>query len=201
MLEKIQRVENNWIYLHDNSQYAQVTFNNKNYIKVKQVILKGIEFYPLFDSEITIDRIKNFYKECINDKWNMDIKDFKKKYESLVDLVLFGDWMIILKFEKKKYYEFFHIEKGYEDPRENLFSDGNERLFAPYSLKLELEYTTFSDKTEKESIEFIFKNYIDDFLVARKIISNNLTIKTEPFIFPSYIIILKNNDEKNVKNE
>jgi hypothetical protein len=106
-----------------------------------------------------------------------------------------------IKIWKKKYYEFFHIEKGYEDPRENLFSDGNERLFAPYSLKLELEYTTFSDKTEKESIEFIFKNYIDDFLVARKIISNNLTIKTEPFIFPSYIIILKNDDEKNVKNE
>jgi len=200
MLEKIEKVGDNYEYLHENYQYARVTFF-KDYMNVKQVILKGIEFYPLFDREITLDEIKSFYKACINEKWNMDIKDFKKRYENLVDLVLYDNCLIMLKFERKKYYEFFNIEKGYTDPLDNLFSDGNERLFAPYSLKLELEYTTLSDKTEKENMEFIFKNYIDDFLVVKKIISNHLTIRTEPLCIPDYIILLKNNDEKNLKNK
>ena len=200
MLEKIEKVGDNYEYLHENYQYAKVTFF-KDYMNVKQVILKGIEFYPLFDREITLDEIKSFYKACINEKWNMDIKDFKKRYENLVDLVLYDNCLIMLKFERKKYYEFFNIEKGYTDPLDNLFSDGNERLFAPYSLKLELEYTTLSDKTEKENMEFIFKNYIDDFLVVKKIISNHLTIRTEPLCIPDYIILLKNNDEKNLKNK
>ena len=200
MLEKIEKVGDNYEYLHENYQYARVTFF-KDYMNVKQVILKGIEFYPLFDREITLDEIKSFYKACINEKWNMDIKDFKKRYENLVDLVLYDNCLIMLKFERKKYYEFFNIEKGYTDPLDNLFSDDNERLFAPYSLKLELEYTTLSDKTEKENMEFIFKNYIDDFLVVKKIISNHLTIRTEPLCIPDYIILLKNNDEKNLKNK
>ena len=200
MLEKIEKVGDNYEYLHENYQYAKVIFF-KDYMNVKQVILKGIEFYPLFDREITFDEIKSFYKACINEKWNMDIKDFKKRYENLVDLVLYDNCLIMLKFERKKYYEFFNIEKGYTDPLDNLFSDGNERLFAPYSLKLELEYTTLSDKTEKENMEFIFKNYIDDFLVVKKIISNHLTIRTEPLCIPDYIILLKNNDEKNLKNK
>ena len=200
MMETIKKVGDNWEYLHDNYQYARVKFF-KNYMKVKKVTLKDIEFHPLYDSEITLDAIKSFYKTCIDEKWNMDIKDFKKKYESLVELVLYDECLVMLKFERKKYYELFNIEKGYEDPFENLLSDGNERLFIHYFLKLKLEYTTLSDKTEIENIEFIFKNYIEDFLVARKIISNNLTIRTEPFVIPNYIILLKNNGEKNIKNE
>ena len=67
----------------------------------------------------------------------MNMKDFEENYKNLVNLVLFHDYLLIIKFEREKYYKLFNIEKGQPD-------SGPENLFAPYSLELSLEYITFS---------------------------------------------------------
>ena len=189
-MDKIKNVGNDWNYLHDNYQYARVTFIT-DYMNVKSVSLKDVKFSVKYDGDVTIDKIKDFFKGCINEDWKMDLKDFQKNYEGLVELVLYDDCLIVVKFEKEKYYKLFNIEKG------NSEFEKLEKLFAPYSLELTLEYTTLNGKTEEEAIEFIFKNYIDDFLVVRKVISDLLTIRTEPFQSPYYVIILKEEDNKN----
>ena len=191
MLDTIERVGNDWNYLHDNSQYARIIFFNE-YMKVKSVSLKDINFTALYDEDVTIDKIKSFFKDGINENWNMDMKDFKNNYKNLVELVLYDENLIMLKFKKEKYYKLFDLKKS------PLYK-GTEVLFAPFSLSLTIEYTTFSDKTEKDVIEFLFKNYIDDFLVIRTVISKLLTIRTEPFLAPNYIILLENEEENNVK--
>ena len=188
MMENIKQVGNDWNYLHDNYQYTRITFFNE-YMHVSDVSLKDITFRPIFDSDVTIEKIKSFYKDCINENWSMDLNNFQKNYEGLVELILYDNCLILLKFEREKYYKLFNIEKGYSD-------FGTEMLFAPYSLKLVLEYTTFSNKSEKASIEFIFGNYVEDALVVRKVISDLLTIETKPFLFPDYIIILLNKENK-----
>ena len=193
MLDKIEHVGNDWNYLHDNYQYTRITFFNE-YMKVKSVSLKDIGFTVLYEEEPTIDKIKTFFQDGIKENWNMDMKNFKNNYENLVELVLYDDCLIMLKFKKEKYYNLFNIEKGH-------FFMGIEELFAPFSLSLTIEYTTFSDKTEKDVIEFVFKNYIEDFLVIRKVISGLLTIRTEPFLAPDYIILLANDEENKVKNK
>ena len=188
MMENIKQVGNDWNYLHDNYQYTRITFFNE-YMHVSDVSLKDIIFRPIFDSDVTIEKIKSFYKDCINENWSMDLNNFQKNYEGLVELTLYDNCLILLKFEREKYYKLFNIEKGYSD-------FGTEMLFVPYSLKLVLEYTTFSNKLEKASIEFIFGNYVEDALVVRKVISDLLTIETKPFLFPDYIIILLNKENK-----
>lgn len=193
MLETIERVGNNWNYLHDNYQYTRITFFNE-YMNVKSVSLKDINFTVLFDGETTIDKIKTFFKDGMNENWNMDMNNFKNNYENLVELVLYDECLIMLKFQKEKYYKLFNIKKG---PRYM----GTEELFAPFSLSLTIEYTNFSDKTEKDVIEFIFRNYIDDFLVIRTVISKLLTIRTEPFLTPDYIILLDNEEENKDKKK
>ena len=188
MMENIKQVGNDWNYLHDNYQYTRITFFNE-YMHVSDVSLKDIIFRPIFNSDVTIEKIKSFYKDCINENWSMDLNNFQKNYEGLVELTLYDNCLILLKFEREKYYKLFNIEKGYSD-------FGTEMLFIPYSLKLVLEYTTFSNKLEKASIEFIFGNYVEDALVVRKVISDLLTIETKPFLFPDYIIILLNKENK-----
>ena len=135
-MENIKQVGNDWNYLHDNYQYTRITFFNE-YMHVSDVSLKDIIFRPIFDSDVTIEKIKSFYKDCINENWSMDLNNFQKNYEGLVELTLYDNCLILLKFEREKYYKLFNIEKGYSD-------FGTEMLFVPYSLKLVLEYTTFS---------------------------------------------------------
>ena len=134
MLNIIKHVGNDWNYLHDNYQYARINFFNED-MKVKTATLKDIEFTPIFEGDVTIDKIRSFYKNCIKENWNMDIEDFEKNYKNLVELVLFHDYLLIIKFEREKYYKLFNIEKGEPD-------SGPENLFAPFSLKLSLEYVT-----------------------------------------------------------
>lgn len=191
MINTIKHVGNDWNYLHDNYQYARINYFNED-MKVQSVTLKDIEFNPIFESEVTIDNIRSFYKTCIKENWNMVIKDFKENYRNLVELVLFDDYLLIIKFDREKYYKLFNIAKGQPD-------SGPENLFAPYYLKLSLEYITYAGKTEKETIEFIFKNYIEDFLVVRKVISNLLIIVTETFSAPDYIIAFISEEEKKNK--
>lgn len=190
MLNTIKRVGNNWDYIHDNYQYARVVFFNE-FMGVKSTSLKDIEFTPIYNDDVTIDRIKKFYASCIGKDWNINMTDFKKKYENLVELVLYDDNIIILKFLREKYYELFNIKKGFPNY-------GPEEFFAPYSLKLTLEYITFKEEKNLSSIKLIFGTYIEDTLMITKVISSDLTIETEPFAPPDYIIIL-NKDDKNKK--
>ena len=190
-MNKIKHVGNDWNYLHDNYQYARINFFNDD-MKVKTTTLKDIKFNPIFEGEVTIDKIRSFYKDCIKENWNMNMKDFEENYKNLVNFVLFHDYLLIIKFEKEKYYKLFNIEKGQPD-------SGPETLFAPYSLELSLEYITFSGKVVNDTIEFIFRNYVKDFLIVRTVISDLLTIVTEPFCVPDYIIAFNSEEEKKSK--
>ena len=193
MINTIKRVKRDWNYLYEkNYKYAKVTFFNK-IMDVKTVTLKEIEFTPLFNGDVTIERIKKFYVESIDEKWNMKIENFNKDYENLVELVLYSEYLIILKFEKQKYYNFFNIKKGY-------YEFGIEKLFIPYLLKLSLEYTTNDDKIENGSVKLIFGSYINDTLIISKVISNGITLKTDSFNLPDFNLIL-NKDENINKNE
>ena len=189
MLDSIKKVEDNWDYLYNNYDYARINFYNE-YMQVKSVELKNLDFTPLYnDDYITIDKIKKFYEGCLNENWNMDLENFKENYKNLIELTLYDDTMLIIKFQKEKYYKFFNINKGYAD-------FGTEKFFFPYSFKLEFKYTTFDDKKENASIQLVFGSYVDDTLILNKVISHQLTIKTEPLCLPDYIILLLNKDNK-----
>ena len=179
MLEKIKRVKEDLNYLYEeNYNKAKVIFNNRT-MNVKSVSLKAVEFESIFEEEITKDKIKNFFKGGIKEKWEIDMNNFKQRYENLVELIFYDDYIIILLFKKEKYYEFFNIEKGYEDI-------AFEKLLAPYSLKLTLEYTNLEDKTGTATVKLIFTHYKDDGLILNKFISNELTLNTKPLIIPDY---------------
>jgi len=189
MLEKIKRVKEDLNYLYEeNYNKAKVIFNNRT-MNVKSVSLKAVEFESIFEEEITKDKIKNFFKGGIKEKWEIDMNNFKQRYENLVELIFYDDYIIILLFKKEKYYEFFNIEKGYEDI-------AFEKLLAPYSLKLTLEYTNLEDKTGTATVKLIFTHYKDDGLILNKFISNELTLNTKPLIIPDYSLIFQNPNEK-----
>ena len=190
MLKTIKRVGDDWDYIHDNYQYARVVFFNE-FMGVNSITLKDIEFFPIYNEEVSIDGIKKFYSNCIDEGWSMNMTDFKNNYENLVELVLYDNTLIILKFQKEKYYKLFNIRKGYPNYEQ-------EELFAPYSFKLILEYTTFEGEKKESSIKLIFGTYIEDTLMITRVISSQLTIETEPFTPPDYIIKLlnKNNEKK-----
>ena len=189
MLEKIKRVKEDWDYLYeDQFGMAKVIFYNKT-MNVKSVTLKDIEFESIFEEEITMDKIKKFFKDGIKEKWEIDMNDFKKRYENLVELIFYDDYIIILQFKKEKYYEFFNIKKGYEDI-------AFEKLLAPYSLKLTLEYTNLEDKTGTAMVKLIFTHYKNDGLILNKFISKELTLNTKPLIIPEYCLIFQNPNEE-----
>ena len=189
MLEKIKRVKEDLNYLYEeNYNKAKVIFNNRT-MNVKSMSLKAIEFESIFEEEITKDKIKNFFKGGIKEKWEIDMNNFKQRYENLVELIFYDDYIIILLFKKEKYYEFFNIEKGYEDI-------AFEKLLAPYSLKLTLEYTNLEDKTGTATVKLIFTHYKDDGLILNKFISKELTLNTKPLIIPEYSLIFRNPNEK-----
>ena len=189
MLEKIKRVKEDLNYLYEeNYNKAKVIFNNRT-MNVKSVSLKAVEFESIFEEEITKDKIKNFFKGGIKEKWEIDMNNFKQRYENLVELIFYDDYIIILLFKKEKYYEFFNIEKGYEDI-------AFEKLLAPYSLKLTLEYTNLEDKTGTATVKLIFTHYKDDGLILNKFISKELTLNTKPLIIPDYSLIFQNPNEK-----
>ena len=52
-------------------------------MKVKTATLKDIKFNPIFEGEVTIDKIRSFYKDCIKENWNMNMKDFEENYKIL----------------------------------------------------------------------------------------------------------------------
>ena len=81
-MNKIKHVGNDWNYLHDNYQYARINFFNDD-MKVKTATLKDIKFNPIFEGEVTIDKIRSFYKDCIKENWNMNMKDFEENYKIL----------------------------------------------------------------------------------------------------------------------
>ena len=189
MLEKIKRVKEDWNYLNEEQFYmAKVIFYDKA-MNVKSISLKAVEFESIFEEDITIDKIKKFFKDGIKEKWEIDMNDFKKRYENLVELIFYDDYIIILLFKKEKYYEFFNIEKGYEDI-------AFEKLLAPYSLKLTLEYTNLEDKTGTATVKLIFTHYKDDGLILNKFISKELTLNTKPLIIPEYSLIFRNPNEE-----
>ena len=120
----------------------------------------------------------------------MDIKDFKKRYKELVEVILYCNSIIYLKFEREKYLKFFNIKEGY-------MNFNTERLFAPYLLKVELEYTTAKDKVVPSTIEFRFNDYVNDTLIISKLTSRLLTIETKGFCAPDYVVILRNKYDTN----
>ena len=186
---EIKHVKGNWSYLKQYMDFAKVTLYNE-FMHVKAVSLKKIEFTPIFNDEVTIDKIKEFYFGRIDKNWSTDIKDFKERYKNLVEVILYCDSIIILKFEREKYLNFFNIKEGY-------LNFNTERLFAPYLLKVELEYTTAKDKVVPATIEFRFNDYVDDALIISKLTSRLLTIETKGFCAPDYVVILRNKYDTN----
>ena len=78
---------------------------------VKNVSLTDIEFSPLFNDDVTIEKIKKFYIESIDEKWNMKIENFNKDYENLLELILYDQYSVIQKFEKKNIIIFLILKK------------------------------------------------------------------------------------------
>ena len=78
---------------------------------VKNVSLTDIEFSPLFNDDETIEKIKKFYIESIDEKWNMKIENFNKDYENLLELILYDQYSVIQKFEKKNIIIFLILKK------------------------------------------------------------------------------------------
>ena len=101
----IKYVGRNRDYLNENSRFAKVIFFNE-YMGVKKVSLKNFKFSVTNDKD-TIDKTKECYRASIAKNLNMDIEDFQHKYKDLVELILYNDYLIILKFSKKKLFKIF----------------------------------------------------------------------------------------------
>ena len=187
----IKYVGRNRDYLNENSRFAKVIFFNE-YMGVKKVSLKNFKFSVVLNDKDTIDKTKECYRASIAKNLNMD-EDFQNKYKDLVELILYNDYLIILKFSKKNYLKFLNIKKGYMNYNET------ELLFAPYLLEIELEYTTYEDKELQSTIELTFDSYSEDTLIISKVCSEPLTIDAKKFSIPDYVIICRNHDDKKNK--
>ena len=181
MLNKIKKEKANSDYFYDNYRFTKVFFF-KEYMNTKSVELINLEFYPLFDKDITEDSIKEFYSEYIDNNWKINLDNFENKYSEFVEPILYADFLILLKFDKKKYVNFFKIKKG-------PYSFVSDRLFAPFILKLHLRYTNFEDQKIETKVEFSFRYYSDDALTIDKFDSKDLIIE-EPYTFHDYVLVL-----------
>ena len=161
---------------------------------VKSAELTDLEFYPIFENNLTEDSIKDFYKENIDGNWKINFDEFKSKYSELVEPILYADFLILLKFEKKKYADFFNIKK-------KPVNFALERLFAPFVLKLCLKLINLEDQEIETKVELTFKYYSNDALIVNKLDSKDL-ILDDPFTFHDYVLVLPkdtNNGKKLIK--
>ena len=164
--------------------YSEIMFD-KYTLKFRNIILENIEVNPLCDTEPTVKEIKKFYKSSLEDDSNMD--NFLESYKKLIEIAFPRNGLILLKFNKKKYYDLFKIKEAFN-------MSGVELLFIPFIVSLDFKYITLNNEEKKTNIKLKYNRYYEDVLLISECSSKNLKIDSEPLYLGDNFIILK--DEK-----